>query len=145
MNTGRLNSNFWIAALLYAAPVAALAQTLADPTKPPAEISAAPAAQAAASSDSGLQSVIISPARNAAIINGQTVEVGAKYGDARLVEVNESGVVLEGPQGRQVLTLFPGVEIKKKELPKENDLKRVAQKKKTAKKPASKTGKKEGK
>ena len=90
-------------------PGATLAEALPDPTKPPAEV-AAPAA--AASSASGLQSVLIAPRRRAAIINGQTVELGEKYGEARLVEVSERGVVLRGPQGRQVLTLFPGVEMK---------------------------------
>ncbi len=125
-------------------PVAS-AQALTDPTKPPTEISAAPTGQAVAPKDSGLQSIIISPIRRAAIINGQTVELGAKYGDARLVGVSESGVVLEGLQGRQVLALFPGVEIKMKEPSKENDMKHATQKKKPVKKPASQLGKKEEK
>ena len=57
--------------------------------------------------------MIIAPGRRAAIINGQTVEQGGKYGDARLVQVNEDSVVLHGPQGKQVLMLFPGVTIRK--------------------------------
>jgi MSHA biogenesis protein MshK len=100
--------------LLGALPVAVLAEVLLDPTRIPAEISAPPAAGGeAAAPDSGLQSVIIAPGRRVAIINGRTVELGGKYGDARLIEVNENSVVLRGPQGKQVLTLFPGVEIKK--------------------------------
>ena len=143
----RLNRYFWVFASLCASPAAVLAQALPDPTKPPAEIdvSLPQAGQITAPKDSGLQSIIISPARRAAIIDGQTVELGAKRGDARLVEVNEGGVVLEGSQGRQVLALFPGVEIKRKDLPKENDVKQAAQKKKPAKKPAGRTGKKEKK
>lgn len=130
--------------LLCAVSPVASAQALTDPTKPPAEISA-PLAQAAAPEGDRLQSVIISPARRAAIINGQTVELGAKYGEAKLVEVSEGGVALQGAQGRQVLTLFPGVEIKRKGLPKESDLKHAAQKKKPVKQPAGRIGRKEEK
>lgn len=102
-----------VLALLYAVPVMAAAQTLTDPTRPPPEINA-PQAQASAPKESGLQSVIISPARRAAIINGQTIELGGKLGDAKLLEVNESGVVLQGPQGRRALALFPEVDLRKK-------------------------------
>ena len=110
--------NVWRLLLLCAVSPAASAQALTDPTRPPAEISA-PLPQAAAPKESGLQSVIISPTRRAAIINGQTVELGAKQGDAKLVEVSESGVILQGPQGRRVLALFPGVDMKKTVLPPE--------------------------
>lgn len=64
----------------------------------------------------GLQSVIISPEREAAIINGAEVERGGKYGDAELVVVNETCVVLMGPQGRQVMHMFPTVNMSKNEL-----------------------------
>lgn len=101
--------------LLAVLPAAVLADVLPDPTRPPSEISA-PAATEGEVAESGLQSVIIAPGRRAAIINGQTVELGGKYGDARLIEVNERGVVLRGPQGREVLPLFPGVDIKRRAL-----------------------------
>lgn len=97
--------------LLVLLPAAVSADALPDPTRPPPEISAPVAAEAGVA-ESGLQSVIIAPGRRAAIINGQTVELGGKYGDARLVEVSERGVVLRGPQGKEVLPLFPGVDIK---------------------------------
>ena len=63
-----------------------------------------------------MQSVIISKNRRAAIIDGETVELRGKHGDATLIEVTESGVVLQGAQGRQVLTLFPGVRMMQKEI-----------------------------
>ena len=116
-------------------PGIAMAQALTDPTRPPAEISASPALVGQAAVDSGLQSVIISPVRRAAIINGQTVELGAKHGDAKLVEVSESRVVLQGAQGRQVLQLFPGVELKKNVEPppeKTENTKRTAKKSRSA-------------
>ena len=128
----------WMLLLLCAvSPCIASAESLPDPTRPPAEISAPPAmaGQAVVPESNRLQSIIISSTRRAAIISGQMVELGAKQGDARLVEVSESGVVLQGPQGRQVLALFPGVEIRKSAvlLPKENNVK----KKKLVKKPVS--------
>jgi len=98
------------------------AEDLPDPTRPPASIFA-PAAKtgigrkAVAKSSSGLHSIIISETRRAAIIDGQTVELGGQLGKARLVEVNAGSVVLQRGKNRQVLTLFPGVEITRKELP----------------------------
>ena len=67
----------------------------------------------------GLQSIIISPQYRAAIINGETVSMGDKSGDSRLVEVRENSVVLQNAQGRRVLELFPKVSIKKNEAPQD--------------------------
>lgn len=91
------------------------AEDLVDPTRPPAAI-VIPATATAGSLPPGLQSVIISKNRRAAIIDGETVELRGKHGDATLIEVTESGVILQGAQGRQVLTLFPGVKIMQKEI-----------------------------
>ena len=72
----------------------------------------APAGGAAAYQPAGLQSILISKTRRAAIIDGENVELGGKYGDAKLIEVNEGHVVLRGVQGRRVvMTLFPDVKI----------------------------------
>jgi len=95
------------------------AEDFPDPTRPPAGI-IAPAAGAGAGQgetehQSGLHSIIISETRRAAIIDGQTVELGGEHGGARLIEVNEGDVVLQRAQSRQVLTLFPGVKITRKE------------------------------
>ena len=138
--TGVIARCFWVSAALCAGPV--FAQTLTDPTRPPAEISSSGVVQTVPQKDSGLQTIIISPTRRAAIINGRTVELGAKLGDARLVGISESVAVLERAQGRQVLALFPGVEINRKQPSNSKDMKRASQKKKLVKKPASQTGKK---
>ena len=94
------------------------AEDLPDPTRPPASIFL-PAAGGGARENlsSGLHTIIISDSRRAAIIDGQTVELGGEHGGARLIEVNEGGVVLQHAQSRQVLTLFPGVKISRKETP----------------------------
>jgi len=102
------------ALLLCIAPLAAWGQVLPDPTRPPPGLdSSAPAsAMTAAQPVRGLQSVMISPAHCAAIIDGKTVELGAKHGNERLIEVSERGVVLQGEHGRRALTLFPAVAMK---------------------------------
>ncbi|MBI5918890.1 MAG: hypothetical protein HY849_05915 [Nitrosomonadales bacterium] len=109
---GSVNSLHFLPLLLVCA--AAQAEELPDPTRPPAELSA-PVADAARSVAEGdvLQSVILAAGRRAAIINGQEVRVGERYGNAKLVEVGEGQAVLQGPQGRRVLSLFPDVVIRK--------------------------------
>lgn len=78
-----------------------------DPTRPPPGW--ADAAPAVASS-SGLQQIIRrAGAKPAAVINGQRVELGGRVGDARLVEVSEDFVVLQGASGRETLYLTPGI------------------------------------
>lgn len=98
-------------ALLAPGTVPAMAQVLTDPTRPPAELAAEiPAVEGAASPLHRLQSVIISPKRRAAIINGQVVELGGKYGDAILTKVEEDEVVLKSDTSQEVLKLYPSVE-----------------------------------
>lgn len=98
------------------------AEDLPDPTRPPASIFAPNAGagagrEATENQSSGLHTIIISETRRAAIIDGQTVELGGVHRDAKLIEVNEGGVVLQRAQSRQVLTLFPGVKITRKTSP----------------------------
>ena len=95
---------------LCALPFAAHAQALmADPTRPPAGIENA--AQALESSGPVLQSVMI-PKKGTpvAVIGGQTVALGAMYGENRLIRLSEREAVLEGPGGIERLQLTPGVE-----------------------------------
>lgn len=111
-----LHGRVAVLATLMLAPVA-FAEELPDPTRPPAAVMApGDAAAVAPPRPAGLQSVIISRSRSAAIIDGQTVELGGKYGDVRLIEVSDTGVILQGARGKkQVMTLFPDVSIEKKE------------------------------
>ena len=104
------------------------AEDFPDPTRPPASI-LAPAAgagagrEAKAEHSAGLHTVIISKTRRAAIIDGKTVELWGEHGNARLIEVNEGGVVMQRAKSRQVLTLFPGVKITRKDLPEQEPAK----------------------
>ena len=92
-----------------AAPAAAWAQGLADPTRPP-NASAVAGATEISSLGPQLQSVLISPGRKLAVINGETVALGGKFGQATLVRITESQVVLKSGEETQVLKLYPGVE-----------------------------------
>jgi MSHA biogenesis protein MshK len=93
---------------LCVASAAVHAEDLPDPTMPASEYGTE---AKASSNSSSLQSIFISPTRRAAIINGQMIELGAKLGDVKLIEVDEGSVVLEGAQGRRVLSLFPKIKV----------------------------------
>ena len=105
-------SSLGLIAALLLLPGAVCAQRLTvDPTRPPAGFGIG-AADGERDTGDGirLQSVVISPTQRTAIINGVMVKLGEKYGDAVLVSVAESEVVLRGGGAQQVLKLFPGVE-----------------------------------
>jgi hypothetical protein len=100
-------------ALVLAAPVhAAWAETLPDPTRPPAFLFA-PADGDGPPAEAGgglvLQSVLIAPNRRSAIIGGKALSVGDRLGDFTLVRVSEGEVQLRGPEGSRTLRLFPAV------------------------------------
>jgi len=83
----------------------AIAESLPDPTRPynaakPAITKAGPV----------LQSVLISPSHQVAIINGERVAVGDQYDGTQLVSLSDGEAVLKGKNGLQTLTLFPGNE-----------------------------------
>jgi MSHA biogenesis protein MshK len=90
----------------------AAAQSIKDPTRPPAGFGTAVEAASAEAPSSGpvLQSVMLSPTRRSAIISGQMVSRGENYGDAVLAEVAEDHVVLRRGTGTQVLKMYPGAE-----------------------------------
>jgi hypothetical protein len=95
----------WLAWLAgFAAMPALAAESQRDPTRPPPGV-ALSTSTGSPGADGGLQAVLISPQRRAAIINGQTIELGDSYDEERLVEVSEGRAVLQGRYGRRVLHL----------------------------------------
>lgn len=100
------------------ASICAHAEPLPDPTRPaPGFGSETPGAVGApvAVGETGpvLQTVILPrKGKPKAMIGGELVSLGGRYGDQKLVKVSEREVVLEGPRGREVLTLTPGIEKK---------------------------------
>lgn len=89
----------------------AAAQDLRDPTRP-----AIASMQAGAAEELEhvpvLQSVLISPTRKFAVIDGKTVRLNAKFGDQVLVKLTETEAVLKRGRELQVLKLFPEVDMK---------------------------------
>jgi len=82
-----------------------------DPTRP-ADV-AETATGAAAAAPTGLQAVLLRPhGKSVAVINGQTVAVGERVGEGRLVSLGANQAVLVGPNGREVLKLAPAAEKK---------------------------------
>ncbi len=85
------------------------AQLLNDPTRPPGAL----AESAEAGGVGGgpvLQSVMLSPGRKMAMISGEMVALGGRYGDLRLVQLTESEAVLKNGAETTVLRLYPLVE-----------------------------------
>lgn len=102
---------FVLAATLTAWPLNGGAQVLNDPTRPPAGISSTDSGDSAAGGPV-LQSVMITPTTRTAIIGGETVKLGGKYGDARVIKITESEVVLRSATGTETLRMYPDVTMK---------------------------------
>jgi len=102
--------------LASSASQAALAQALGDPMRPPPEASAsvsvARGEAQGSESASRLQSVLIAPGRRVAVIDGRTVGLGERVGDATLIAIAESEVTLQRGAERQTLKLHPSIEKK---------------------------------
>jgi len=100
----------WFAAAVAAMSFAiAQAQVLIDPTRPPMAI-AKPGAVEEAPPATQLQSILISSRRRVAVINGNTVALGDRIGDARVVKITETEVVLKTGEETEVLKMYPGME-----------------------------------
>lgn len=96
---------------LFAAMTVAGAQTLADPTRPPAGIDNPSPETGAEKPAAGLQTIIRRKGEKpAAVINGEYVALGGRVGAARVVRIGEDSVTLKGPAGTEVLKLVPGIE-----------------------------------
>ncbi len=103
---------FALGLVLSPASSMAVGEKLPDPTRPAAAAAAAPAAAfglspAGLPNTPQLQSILVSPERRLAIIDGQTLRVGERFGDSVLVKINEREVVLKNGKVLQTLRLFP--------------------------------------
>ena len=99
---------FAISALLgaHSAAHAAPAGVLVDPTRPPSFAAGVPGGEKSAQSRT-LQSVLIAPGRSVAVVDGEMVRVGSWLGDAEVVKINETGVVLRVSGRTETLRLLP--------------------------------------
>ncbi len=91
-----------------------LAQGLNDPTRPPREIlGGGVEVFEPAGNFSPAQVVIISTDRRQATINGQTVVLGGRYGNATLVRISDEEIVLERADATEIIKLYSSVQRKK--------------------------------
>ena len=101
----KLTLTLMFAGLLASLPAAA--QSLADPTRPPAALDAS-RPDAAGDGLPRLQSVLISPragGRRVAVIDGETVRLGDSFRGARVARMSQTEVELVRGRERQVLRL----------------------------------------
>ena len=84
-------------------------EILHDPTRP-AAILFAPQERETIEVGPVLQSVSFASGRRTAIISGQNVKPGSKIGEAQVISINETEVVLKTGNSLQTLKLFPDVE-----------------------------------
>ena len=54
----------------------------------------------------------LGPRFHTAIIGGEMVKLGGKYGDARVIKITESEVVLRSATGTETLRMYPDVTMK---------------------------------
>jgi len=88
----------------------ALPQPLTDPMRPPMLGAPAPGA---GRSGPQLQAILIRPTLREAVIDGQPVGIGTRFGDARVARITETEVLLRDEGGgTRVLRLLPLVDKK---------------------------------
>jgi MSHA biogenesis protein MshK len=90
----------------------AQAQSLSDPTRPPGAGAMQQGAQDEAPAGRQLQSVLLSGGRKLAVIDGTMVPLGGMLGEARVVKISETEVVLRTGEETEILKLYPSVDKK---------------------------------
>lgn len=104
--------HWMLAVATVAAEAGAQAQALTDPTRPPSASaipSGSPVAQDEATG-TRLQSILLSSGRKVAVINGVMVPLGGMVGEARLIRITETQVVLKKGEETEVLKMYPGID-----------------------------------
>lgn len=103
--------------LLFAA--LAQAQEVRDPTRPPGSGTARAGKSAPAAGGLVLQSILTSPERQAAVINGKVVGPGETIDGFMLVGIAEGEAVLKNGGQVRRLRLYPSVDLKRQHEPQD--------------------------
>ena len=96
-----------VAALLLFSVLAGSVHALTDPTRPTDPGSYFGSAESHADRDWFLQSILSSPQRRIAVINGTRVREGDQIGSARVVRIHDSHVLLNSRGRTLTLHLYP--------------------------------------
>lgn len=94
--------------LLMGCALSAGSHALNDPTQPTDPAAYFGTATSRENSSWSLQSILSSPQRRIAVINGTRVREGDRIGTAQVIRIHNSGVVLDTSGRRLILHLFPG-------------------------------------
>lgn len=108
------------AALTVCAPPA-MAQALRDPTRPPAFFGRTGDGATVSrnrQTEWVLQSVLLSPERRYAIINGEVLSLGGSVAGAELVAIREGEVTLRAGGALRTVRLFPDVDMRSERVPR---------------------------
>jgi MSHA biogenesis protein MshK len=95
--------------ILLSVATASAAQALGDPTVPPYAYGVAVSASGGAASGPALQSILLSPVRRLAVIDGRMVRIGDRVGGALVVAIEIDSVKLRRGDGISVMKLLPDV------------------------------------
>ena len=107
MSTGTAAA--WVALAIVAAAAPASGQVLGDPTRPPNLSGLSFGAAATTPSGPILQSIVLSPKRRLALIDGKLLGIGNRVGGATLVAIEIDSVRLQEGRGTKVVKLLPDV------------------------------------
>jgi len=106
----RALGEFLLAMLVFTVPaVQAQTQALGDPTRPPGAGAWSNSPEEVPAGKQ-LQSVLLSGGRKLAVIDGTMVPLGGMLGDARVIKITETEVVLKTGEETETLKLFPGID-----------------------------------
>jgi MSHA biogenesis protein MshK len=104
---------FIVALLGMANILTAQAESLKDPTQPPASLNSELSGNEVMISGPILQSIMIGPQTRVAIINGEKVMLGKKYQQATLIKLDDNKAVLRNPDmSTQILEMDFAIEKK---------------------------------
>lgn len=81
------------------------AAPFADPTRPPS--ASASAGKDEVSSGPRLESILLSPGRRLAVIDGREYRAGDAIGDGRIVSIAPTGVAIQRGAQTEILRLYP--------------------------------------
>jgi MSHA biogenesis protein MshK len=95
--------------ILLCVATATAAQALGDPTVPPYAYGAAVSASGRGATGPALQSILLSPVRRLALIDGRMVRIGDQVGGARVIAIDIDSVKLRRGDGISVMKLLPDV------------------------------------
>ncbi len=117
--------------LLTVFSTAVMAEILRDPTQLPSTVGSINIATEKAPSGPVLQSIMLSDAMRAAIINGQRVNIGDTFAESRLVAITENTATLQTADGQHTILKMPHIKFgvkQRADLAQQNTLPRVVTK-----------------